>query len=140
MKKAYLDKLASALQAFAPEETVLVTSSRSEGRRMLSAVAAQGYILVGVRAETPASLARELCAAALSAEGAPRLIGAIEGAELVRACMDDNTGVFSGVNAKTLLATRAFYSTFQELALAEHTPEELTEQPELRQLWTAYRQ
>jgi len=138
VKKEYLDKLAAALQAFAPEETVLVASSRSEGRRMLSAVAAQGHILVGVRAETPASLARELCAARLSAEGAPRLIESIEGAELVRSCMDQSTGIFSGVNAKTLLATRAFYSTFQELALAEHAPEDLSAQPELQQLCTAY--
>ena len=140
MKKAYLDKLAAALQAYAPEETVLVASSRSEGRRMLSAVAAQGHILVGVRAETPASLARELCAVKLSEEGAPRLIESIEGAEFMRACMDESVGIFSSVNAKTLLATRAFYSTFQELALAEHTAEDLTEQPALQQLYTKYQE
>ena len=57
MKKAYLDKLAAALQAHSPEETILVSASRVEGRRMLAAVAAQGYILVGVQAETPFSLA-----------------------------------------------------------------------------------
>lgn len=133
MKKAYLDKLAAALQAHSPEETILVSASRVEGRRMLAAVAAQGYILVGVQAETPFSLARQLCAARLSGEGAPRLMDSVEGAELVRACMDKTTGIFSGVNAKTLLATRAVYSTFQEMTLAGH-PADLTGHPALEEL------
>lgn len=133
VKKEYLDKLAAVLQTYAPEETILVSASRAEGRRMLAAVAAQGYILVGVRAETPFSLAKQLCAARLSEEGAPRLIESIEGAEIVRTCVDKTTGIFSGVNAKTLLATRAFYSTFQEMALAGH-PVDLAGHPALEQL------
>ena len=52
MKQEYLAQLAEALQTYAPEETILVCSSRREGRSMLSAIASQGYVLVGVRADT----------------------------------------------------------------------------------------
>ena len=133
MKKEYLKQLAETLQRHAPEETILVCGSRAEGRRMMMAVAALGYVLVGVRAETPYSLARELCAAKLSETGAPRFIEEIEGAELVRSCMSATAGIFSGVNAKTLSATRAFYRTFQEMTLAG-LPANLEGHPALEQL------
>ena len=50
MKQDCVELLAEALKRHAPEETILVTASRAEGRRMLSELAADGHILVGVRA------------------------------------------------------------------------------------------
>jgi len=128
MKQAYLDALASALCAHMPGETVLVCATRAEGRRILSALAAQGRILVGIRAETPFSLARELCSPWLSLPGVPPLLQEYEGAELVRSCMDRQTGLYSGVNAKTLTATRALFRTFQELSMADF-PEDAAQLP-----------
>lgn len=127
MKKEYVDKLAEALKRHQPRETILVTGSRGEGRRILSLLAARGHLLVGVRAETPFSLAQELCA------GAPHLMGEVEGADFVRSCMAPKTGVYSGVNAKTLTATRSMFRTFQEMALAG-LPEDLSDIPALREL------
>lgn len=131
MKKEYLDKLASALCAHMPEETVLVCATRSEGKRILSALAAQGRILVGVRAETPFSLARELCSARLSAPGAAPLLQENDGAELVRSCIDKNSGIYIGVNAKTLTATKEIFRAFQELSMADF-PENTEQLPAVK--------
>ena len=131
MKKAYVDKLAEALKQHQPRETILVTGSRSEGRRILSVLTAQGHLLVGVRAETPFSLAQELCAPWFSMDGMPRLIGEVEGADLIRGCLNQSTGIYGGVNAKTLTATRSIFRTFQEMALAG-VPEDLTKHPALQ--------
>ena len=128
MKKEYLDKLAAALQTYAPEETVLVCATRSEGKRILSALAAQGHILVGVRAETPFSLARELCSTWLSMPGVAPLLQENDGAEIVRTCIDNNAGIYSGVNAKTLTATKAIFRVFQEMAMADF-PEKIGKVP-----------
>ena len=145
MKSEYIEQLASALQSSAmggslPAETVLVCSSRAEGRRLLSAITEQGHILTGIRPETPFSLAQELCGLSLAQVGAPRYIEEAEGAELVRGCMDKNAGVFSGINAKSLAATRAIFRTFQEMALAgvpvQLPDSALTEQPKLQELQT----
>ena len=128
MKKEYLDKLAAALCAHMPEKTVLVCGTRSEGKQILSALAAQGNILVGVQAETPFSLARELCSTWLSMPGVAPLLQENDGAEIVRSCIGKNEGIFSGVNAKTLTATKAIFRTFQELSMAGF-PEDIGELP-----------
>lgn len=137
MKIDYIEQIAQALEAPTknspvPVETILVCASRSEGRRIISAVTAQGHILVGVRPETPFTLARELCDLQLSKPDAPRLIEEVEAAELVRSCVDKNARIFSGVNAKTLTATRAIYRTFQEMAMAG-IPMEIPGLAELKQ-------
>jgi len=128
VKKEYLNSLAEVLCAHMPEETILVCGTQSEGKRILTALAAQGHILVGVRAATPFSLARELCAYWLSMPGTPPLLQETDGADLVRSCIEKNTGIYSGVNAKTLMATKTVFRTFQELAMADF-PEEMTEFP-----------
>ena len=134
MKQDCVELLAEALKRHAPEETILVTASRAEGRRMLSELAAEGHILVGVRAETPYSLAEELCAPWMSLPGAStHVLDELEGAELVRSCMDETNGMYSGAHAKTPRATRAFFRTFMEMDLAE-IPEEAGDSDKLREL------
>lgn len=134
MKQDCVELLAEALKRHAPEETILVTASRAEGRRILSELAAGGHILVGVRAETPYSLAEELCAQWMSLPGAStHVLDELEGAELVRSCIDESKGLYSGVNAKTLRATRAFFRTFMEMDLAE-IREDAGESAKLREL------
>lgn len=131
MKKECLDKLAAALCAHMPEETVLVCGTGSEGKRILSALAAQGHILVGVRAETPFSLARELCSTWMSMPGVAPLLQENDGAEIVRSCIDKNSGIFSGVNVKTLTATKSLFRTFQELSMADF-PENAEQLPAVK--------
>lgn len=135
MKTDYIEQIAAALQAPTknspvPVETILVCASRSEGRRIISAVTAQGHILVGVRPETPFTLAQELCATRMSQPDAPRYIEEVEGTELVRGCLRKTAGLFSDVSAKSLTATRAFFRTFQEMAMAGF-PDKLKGRPEL---------
>ena len=148
MREAYLKNLASALQQHQPQETILVMGSRAEGRRALAALAAQGNLIIGVRPETPFSLAQELCADQLSAAGAPRLLSEAEAADLVRSCMRKSAGIYSGVNVRTLTAARTVFRTFQEMAMA-NVPEELEAHPavqssgklrELQAIRSAYRE
>lgn len=151
MKKDDIRALADALQAYAPEETILVTGSRSEGRRILSAVASQGYVLLGVRAETPFSLAQELCASEWSrSDTSFRFISEMEGAEILRSCIaENNSGIYSGVSAKTLSAARAMFRTFQEMDIAglpkdlkghEEVQKQFPKLKELQNLRSAYMQ
>ena len=148
MREAYLHELSSALKQHQPQETILLMGSRAEGRRALAALAAQGNLIIGVRPETPFSLAQELCADQLSAAGAPRLLSEVEAADLVRSCMSKSTGIYSGVNVRTLTAARTVFRTFQEMAMAD-VPEELEAHPavqssgklrELQAIRSAYRE
>lgn len=111
--------LADLLALHMPEDTILLAASRSEGRRML-AQCARHRLLVGVHAETPLSLAMELCSPLLSGQGGWKLMDEHEAAELVLECLNDpsNTGFFAGAQAKTPAAARMMYSLFQELDLA----------------------
>ena len=52
--------------AAAPEESILLLQSRAAGRRLLAALAANQGLLLGVRAETPYSLALELAVFAMT--------------------------------------------------------------------------
>jgi len=55
------EQLKNALKQYEPAETIFVSASRAFGRRVLTTLARE-TMLVGVRAETPLTLAVELCA------------------------------------------------------------------------------
>ena len=125
--------------AAAPEPTALVLSSRAAGRRLLASVAAECGMLVGVSAETPFSLAAELCAPQLSEPGAPRLMSDDEAAELLLDCVLSNNGLFSAKSAGSLSAVREIARSLRELEMENVPP--LTEpdkQTELQALRKAY--
>lgn len=125
--------------AGALERTALVLSSRAAGRRLLAAVAAECGMLVGVGAETPYSLAAELCAPRLSEPGAPRLMDDDEAAELLMGCVMSGDGLFSEKNAGRLRAVREIARSLSELDMEAVPP--LTEpgkQAELQALREAY--
>ena len=115
-----------------PEDTVLLLGSRAAGRRLVTTAADRCGLLVGVRAETPYSLAAALCAGALSRSGAKRLMNEDETAELMLACVYASTGTFNRQTAGTLPAVRELCRALQELDM-EEVPE-LTENPKLRDL------
>ena len=83
----WLKQLYEEFRRSMPGDTVLVMNSRAAGQRVLAAVAKRCGMLVGVRAETPLSLAAELCAGRLSGSDAPRLMDEDEAAELMAGCM-----------------------------------------------------
>lgn len=125
--------------AAAPERTALVLSSRAAGRRLLASVAAECGMLVGVSAETPYSLAAELCAPQLAEPGAPRLMDDDEAAELLMGCVAPGKGLFSEKSAGTLGAAREIARSLRELDMEAVPP--LTEpgkQTDLQALREAY--
>lgn len=125
--------------ASVPERTALVLSSRAAGRRLLASTAAACGMLLGVSAETPYSLAAELCAPQLMEPDAPRLMDDDEAAELLMSCVVSRTGLFSEKNAGTLGAVREIARNLSELNMEEVPP--LTQQgkqAELQKLRKAY--
>lgn len=119
MKREDLNRLAQALTATMPEETILVTASRTEGRRLLTALAARGHLLLGVRTETPFTLAQELCGAELARSDAPCLMNETERAARVRSAMQEGAEIFTRESTGSLQAVRMIAQTLQELDLAE---------------------
>ena len=79
-------QLICALKRHEPAETIFVSASRAFGRRVLTTLARE-TMLVGVRAETPLTLAAELCAELLADERVCRTIDEVEAAELVFQCL-----------------------------------------------------
>lgn len=114
----YLKELTAALTANMPRETILLTASRAQGRRMLAACAAEGALLLGVRAETMTTLAADLCAEQLSRKGAPHLMEETEAVEIVRSCLKGQSGYFGKPVAQNLPAAQELYHTFLELEQA----------------------
>lgn len=115
----YLEQLCEAFRASMPGDTVLVTSSRAAGRRVLTAAAKHSGPLVGVRAETPLSLALDLCAGYLSGVNAPHLMDEDEVADLMAACMSALRGVFGGGLANSPDVVRELCRTLQELDMEQ---------------------
>ena len=115
MPMPYLEQLYEAFHTSMPGDTVLVMSSRAAGRRVLAAVAEHCGPLVGVRAETPLSLALDLCAGYLSEDGAPRLMDDDEAADRSAACMRDASGAFGGRIGASPDAVREVCRTLREL-------------------------
>lgn len=133
------DTLRAQDENAAPRVTALVLQSRAAGRRLLAALAAHCGALIGVSAETPYSLAADVCAEALSAPGAPRLMDDDEAAELLLTCIYKANGTFTGESAGSPAAARELYRTLTELEL-EQIPS-LTEpgkQADLQALREAY--
>lgn len=116
---AYLEQLYELFRASMPGDTVLVMNSRAAGRRVLAAVAERCGALVGVRAETPLSLALDLCAGPMSADGAPRLMDEDEAADLTAACMRASAGMFDAKLAVFPDAVREVSRTLRELDMEE---------------------
>lgn len=107
------------------EETILVCAGRSEGRRILQQCAAAGACLIGVTAESPMSLAMEVCSTMLSASDAPRLISDHEAAELILGLLlpeNSSTEYFDSPAAKTPAVARELLKTFHELDMACSEP------------------
>lgn len=94
-------QLICALKQHEPAETIFVSASRAFGRRVLTTLAREA-MLVGVRAETPLTLAMELCADIL-ADGRTRAIDEVEAAELVLQCL--NASALFGAERVRCLAT-----------------------------------
>ena len=115
----YLEQLCEAFRTSMPGDTVLVTSSRASGRRVLAAAAKHSGPLVGVRAETPLSLALDLCAGYLSGANAPRLMDEDEAADLTAACMSELGVVFGRGIADSPDAVRELCRTLRELDMEQ---------------------
>ena len=109
--------LADHLKVHMPEETVLITPTLGEGRRLLQTVAAAGQLLVGVRAVTPLTLAREICARQLSEDGAPRLPESAEAQDLLFRTLKamPPVGFFAGEHAKDRKTAELMYGVLTEL-------------------------
>lgn len=115
----YLEQLCEAFRASMPGDTVLVTSSRAAGRRVLTAAAKHSGPLVGVRAETPLSLALDLCAGYLSGVNAPHLMDEDEAADLTATCISKSGSVFGRELANSPDAVREFCRTLRELDMEQ---------------------
>lgn len=115
--------LRTQTDAAAPRETALVLQSRAAGRRLLAALAAHCGPLLGVSAQTPYSLAMDVCGELLSAPGAPRLMNDDEAATLLLLeCIYPAKGTFTKENAGSLAAARELWRTMQELERAQVGP------------------
>ena len=111
------EQLKNALKQYEPAETIFVSASRAFGRRVLTTLARE-TMLVGVRAETPLTLAVELCADALADERVCRSIDEVEAAELVFQCMKTSP-LFGKGKAFCLATAKELYGVFGELDAAE---------------------
>ena len=110
------EQLKNALKQYEPAETIFVSASRAFGRRVLTTLARE-TMLVGVRAETPLTLAVELCADALADERVCRSIDEVEAAELVFQCMKTSP-LFGKGKAFCLATAKELYGVFGELDAA----------------------
>ena len=110
------EQLKNALKQYEPAETIFVSASRAFGRRVLTTLARE-TMLVGVRAETPLTLAVELCADALADERVCRSIDEVEAAELVFQCMKTSQ-LFGKGKAFCLATAKELYGVFGELDAA----------------------
>lgn len=101
------------------EDVILVCAGRSEGRRLLQQCAATGALLIGVTAESPLSLAMDVCAAQLSSQNAPRLISDNEATELILDLLAEvSSGYYSNPVAKTAAVAKELLKNFHELDMA----------------------
>lgn len=101
------------------EDVILVCAGRSEGRRLLQQCAAKGACLIGVTAESPMSLAMDVCSAMLAEHNAPRLISDNEAAELILNLLTNTTqGYYNTDTAQTLTVAKELLKTFYELDMA----------------------
>ena len=78
-----IQKLKNCLTSNMPDETILITATAGEGRRLLNSCIRDGGLMVGARALTPLGLAQEILADATNSGNAPRLLSRGEQLDLV---------------------------------------------------------
>lgn len=106
-----IKQLICALKQHEPAETIFVSASRVFGRRVLTTIARE-TMLIGVRAETPSTLAAELCAGLLADER--RTISELGASELVLRCLDTSP-LFGTGSVRCLATAKELCGVFSEL-------------------------
>ena len=136
-----IEKLNGRLVDFMPEETIFLCENRMLGRRIL-AEAAKESLLIGVRAETPLSLAMEVCSAQLGQENGWKYIDKDEAVEIMYDVLQKHTKAvfFDSAKAKSLSSAEKLYDAFQEMEMFDISAlVESGKQAELQELRELYR-
>ncbi|MDO4531452.1 MAG: PD-(D/E)XK nuclease family protein [Bacillota bacterium] len=112
--------LRAKFSEYMPEETVFLCENRMLGRRILAECAKEG-LLIGVHAESPLSLALDVCSTVLEQEGGAKYIEKNEAAELLLEVLkqQNKIGFFGSPYAKTMAAAEIIHGVLQEMEMAE---------------------
>ena len=134
------ERLNGILSGYMPEETVFLCENRMLGRRIL-AECAKEKLLIGVRAETPLSLALEVCSPVLDQAGGWTFIGKNEAAEVLFSVLQQQKkeGFLGSPSARTMASAENLYSALQEIEMADIAVlQGGSKEKELQQLREAY--
>ena len=112
-----IQKLKNCLTSNMPDETILITATAGEGRRLLNSCIRDGGLMVGARALTPLGLAQEILADATNSGNAPRLLSRGEQQDLVYQALTEapTEGFFALEHVQERKTAELFLESIQEL-------------------------
>lgn len=119
-----IQKLKSCLTSNMPEETILITATAGEGRRLLKSCICDGGLVVGAHALTPLALALEILADATNSGNIPRLLSRGEQQDLVYQALTEmlTEGFFALEHVQERKTAELFLESIQELNREEIGP------------------
>jgi len=112
-----VQELKTLLSANMPDETILITSTSGEGRRLLKDCIRDGGLVVGARTLTPQALALEILEDVSELGSAPQLLSKGEQQDLVYQALTDmpEEGFFTLRHVKERKTAELFLDVIQEL-------------------------
>ncbi len=119
-----IQELKMILASNMTEETILITSTAGEGRRLLNACIRDGGLVVGARSLTPLALAQEILADTSEATCVPRLLSRGEQQDLLYQALTEMPaeGFFSLEHVRERKTAELFLNVIQELNREEIGP------------------
>jgi len=119
-----IQKLKSCLTSNMPEETILITATAGEGRRLLKSCICDSGLVVGAHALTPLALALEILADATNSGNIPRLLSRGEQQDLVYQALTEmlTEGFFALEHVQERKTAELFLESIQELNREEIGP------------------
>ena len=112
-----IQELKRLLQSNMPNETILITSTAGEGRRLLKACIRDGGLVVGTKTLTPLALALEILEDVSEPGTVPQLLSKGEQQDLVYRALEDmpEEGFFALQHVKERKTAELFLDVIQEL-------------------------
>ncbi len=121
---SYIQNLKIYLSSNMPDETILITATAGEGRRLLKSCIRDGGLVVGARPLTPLALALEILSDTNDSENAPRLLSRGEQQDLVYQVLTEipAEGFFTLEHVQERKTAELFLESIQEMNREEIGP------------------
>lgn len=119
-----IQNLKNCLTSNMPDETILITATAGEGRRLLKSCIRDGGLVVGARPLTPLALALEILSDTIVPGSAPRLLSRGEQQDLVYQALTEMPmeGFFTLEHVQERKTAELFLESIQELNREEIGP------------------